>query len=66
MPPDVEAEVFDAFYTTKTNGIGMGLAICRSIIEAHDGSLGVTQNVPRGAVFQFSLPSVESKSEYEP
>jgi two-component system sensor kinase FixL len=54
------AQVFDAFYTTKSNGIGMGLAICRSIIEAHDGSLGVTHNEPRGAVFQFSLPSVES------
>jgi PAS domain S-box-containing protein len=52
------AQVFDAFYTTKSNGIGMGLAICRSIIEAHDGSLWVTQNEPRGAVFQFSLPSV--------
>jgi PAS domain S-box-containing protein len=54
------AQVFDAFYTTKSNGIGMGLSICRSIIEAHDGSLGVTHNEPRGAVFQFSLPSVES------
>jgi C4-dicarboxylate-specific signal transduction histidine kinase len=54
------AQVFDAFYTTKSNGIGMGLAICRSIIEAHDGSLWVTQNEPRGAVFQFSLPSVEA------
>jgi PAS domain S-box-containing protein len=56
------AQVFDAFYTTKSNGIGMGLAICRTIIEAHDGSLWVTQNEPRGAVFQFSLPSVSPDS----
>jgi PAS domain S-box-containing protein len=60
------AQVFDAFYTTKSNGIGMGLAICRSIIEAHDGSLWVTQNEPRGAAFQFSLPSIAPNSGSEP
>jgi PAS domain S-box-containing protein len=48
--------VFDAFYTTKTSGLGMGLSICRSIIEAHQGQLWATVNVPRGAVFQFTLP----------
>jgi PAS domain S-box-containing protein len=48
--------MFEAFYTTKPNGLGMGLAICRSIIEAHGGRLGATANEPRGAVFQFSLP----------
>jgi PAS domain S-box-containing protein len=48
--------VFDAFYTTKTSGLGMGLSICRSIIEAHQGQLWATANVPRGAVFQFTLP----------
>jgi C4-dicarboxylate-specific signal transduction histidine kinase len=48
--------VFDAFYTTKREGLGMGLAICRSIIRAHGGRLWVTRSVPRGAVFQFTLP----------
>ena len=48
--------VFDAFYTTKTSGLGLGLSICRSIIEAHQGQLWATANVPRGTVFQFTLP----------
>jgi signal transduction histidine kinase len=48
--------LFDAFYTTKAGGLGMGLAICRSIIEAHGGRIWATANVPRGAVFQFTLP----------
>ena len=48
--------LFDAFVTTKHNGTGMGLAICRSIIEAHDGQISATPGAPFGAVFQFSLP----------
>jgi hypothetical protein len=47
--------VFEPFYTTKTNGMGMGLAICRSIIEAHGGRIWVTNNVPQGARFTFAL-----------
>ncbi|HUO00248.1 MAG TPA: AAA family ATPase, partial [Bradyrhizobium sp.] len=47
--------VFEPFFTTKTSGVGMGLSICRSIIDAHGGQMWVTANEPRGAVFQFSL-----------
>jgi signal transduction histidine kinase len=46
----------DTFYSTKPHGLSMGLAISRSIIEAHGGRLGATANAPRGAVFQFVLP----------
>jgi PAS domain S-box-containing protein len=54
--------VFGAFYTTKSNGVGMGLAICRSIIDAHGGRLWAQANEPRGVVFQFTLPSREASS----
>ena len=47
--------VFNPLFTTKPDGMGMGLAICRSIVEAHDGRLWVTANTPQGAVFQFTL-----------
>ena len=54
-PKNVEC-LFDAFYTTKPTGMGMGLAICRSIIEAHGGKMWAGANEPRGAIFQFTLP----------
>jgi PAS domain S-box-containing protein len=56
LDPASLEHVFNAFYTTKSGGMGMGLAICRSIIEAHDGQLYASANEPRGAVFQFTLP----------
>jgi signal transduction histidine kinase len=49
--------IFDAFQTTKSDGMGMGLAISRSIIEGHSGRIWATSNVPRGSVFQFTLPT---------
>jgi PAS domain S-box-containing protein len=51
--------VFEAFYTTKSSGMGMGLSVCRSIIDAHGGRLWAEANEPRGAVFQFTLPGAE-------
>lgn len=54
-PKNVE-RLFEAFYTTKPTGMGMGLAICRSIIEAHGGRMWAGANEPRGAVFEFTLP----------
>jgi signal transduction histidine kinase len=49
--------LFEAFYTTKVQGMGIGLAICRSIIQAHGGRLWARANVPSGAIFQFTLPA---------
>jgi signal transduction histidine kinase len=48
--------IFDAFYTTKPDGLGMGLSVCRTIVEAHGGKLWATAADPRGAIFQFTLP----------
>jgi PAS domain S-box-containing protein len=52
--------LFAPFYTTKPGGLGMGLSICRSIIEAHGGRLWVTANLPQGAIFQFTVPGSAS------
>jgi signal transduction histidine kinase len=49
--------MFDAFYSTKPNGLGMGLSICRSIIQAHGGRLWVTPGEFQGAIFQLTLPA---------
>jgi PAS domain S-box-containing protein len=56
LAPAAIDRVFEAFHTTKPGGLGLGLSICRSIIEAHNGRLWASPNVPRGAIFRFIVP----------
>jgi C4-dicarboxylate-specific signal transduction histidine kinase len=55
FPPGTLEHIFDPFYTTKSTGLGMGLSICRSIIDAHEGRLWAEVNEPQGAVFRFAV-----------
>jgi two-component system sensor kinase FixL len=59
LDPEQLDRLFQSFYTTKPEGIGMGLAISRSIVEAHGGRLSAAPNEPHGAVFRFTLPIEE-------
>lgn len=61
LPADRGAQLFEPFVTTKTHGMGLGLAICRSIIEAHGGQIGGRSNPDRGATFWFTLPATEGE-----
>ena len=62
IDPQTADHLFDAFSTTKPDGMGMGLAISRSIIEAHGGRLWTEPNNKYGATFQFTLPIVANES----
>ena len=62
IAPQQQDRLFEAFYSTKPGGLGMGLAICRSIVEAHGGRLWATANEDRGAAFHFTLPIKEERS----
>jgi signal transduction histidine kinase len=55
LTPAALERLFEPFYTTKPGGLGLGLSICRSIVEGHGGRLWASTNVPRGAIFQFTL-----------
>jgi signal transduction histidine kinase len=62
LPRSALDDLFAAFYTTKPSGMGLGLSICRSIVEAHGGRLSASANVPHGAIFQFTVPAVEEQA----
>ena len=62
LPAENANEIFDAFFTTKPQGSGMGLAISRSIVESHGGRLWAKANPGQGATFNFTLPSAGEKS----
>jgi signal transduction histidine kinase len=66
LAPKSVDRLFESFYTTKPGGLGMGLSICRSIIEAHQGRLWASANTPRGAVFQFTLPTYSYAEKGDP
>jgi signal transduction histidine kinase len=63
LPPQQTDEIFNAFFTTKPNGTGMGLRICRSIVESHGGRLWAGNNSSRGAIFFFTLPAKSGARE---
>jgi signal transduction histidine kinase len=56
IDPGIADRIFESLFTTKPNGMGMGLSICRSIIEAHGGRFWTSPNTPHGAIFQFTIP----------
>ena len=62
LAPATLERLFESFYTTKPSGLGLGLSISRSIIEAHGGRLWASANVPHGAIFQFTVPAPDIPS----
>jgi signal transduction histidine kinase len=57
LPPAPLERLFEPFYTTKSSGLGLGLSICRLIVEEHGGRFWASANLSRGAVFQFTVPA---------
>jgi signal transduction histidine kinase len=61
LAPETMDRLFEPFFTTKRSGMGMGLSICRSIVDAHGGRLWVSPQSPQGAVFQFTVPTAAKR-----
>ena len=59
IPSETLEHIFDPFFTTKNSGLGLGLSICRSIVEAHGGRLWATSDTENGTIFFFTLPIVD-------
>jgi signal transduction histidine kinase len=57
IEPSNQDHIFDPMFTTKARGMGIGLSICRSIIESHDGHIWVTRGIDKGSIFEFELPA---------
>jgi two-component system sensor histidine kinase DctS len=57
IAPEVQQQLFNPFFTTKAEGMGLGLSLCRTVVEQHGGALVFESNVPRGTVFIFTLPT---------
>ena len=64
VAPQDQVRIFEAFYTTKPAGMGLGLAICRTIVERYEGSLVLAKSSSRGSIFQVALPAIESRGRY--
>ena len=62
VAPEDEPRLFQAFFTKRTDGMGMGLSISRSIIESHGGRIWVSRNDGPGATFRFTLPAIEASA----
>ena len=63
LDPAKADHVFDPFFTTKADGMGMGLSICRTIMDAHDGRIWASANDGPGATFRFSLPAIDARPD---